>query len=115
MASWVTSLIVKVLQISRKYWRCALVSSCAFPQNWFACTILMRASLSSNPLSPTLTVGLVRILAVVGAENSQGVLLAMASNSGVKLRLIWLSSYSKAETFLSLALVLLINASGSSM
>ena len=36
---------------------------------------------------------------------------AMASNSGVKLRLIWLSSEFKAETFLSLALVLLSNAS----
>ena len=42
------------------------------------------------------------------------VLSAMASKSGVKLCLIWLSSNSKAETFLSLALVLLINASRSS-
>ena len=74
----------------------------------------MRTGLSSNPLSPTLTVGLVRMLAVVGAENSQRVLLAMASNSGVKLLLIWLSSDYKAEHFFSLALVLLINASGSS-
>jgi hypothetical protein len=39
----------------------------------------------------------------------------MASNSGVKLHLIWLSSKIKGETFLSLALVLLINASGSLM
>ena len=76
--------------------------------------MLMRAGLSSNLLSPTLTVGLIQILAVVGAENSWRVLLAMASNSSVKLRLIWLSFDSKAETFLSLALVLLINASGSS-
>ena len=66
----------------------------------------MRAGLSSNPLSPTLTIGVVRMFAVVGVENSQGVLSAMASNFGVKLRLIWLSSDSKAETFLSLALVL---------
>ena len=65
--------------------------------------------MSSSPLSPTLTVGPLRMLAVVGAENSQRVLLAMASNLGVKLRLIWLSSDFKARTFLSLALVLLIN------
>jgi len=76
--------------------------------------MLMRAGLSSNRLSPTLTVGLVRMLVVVGAENSQRVLLAMASNSGVKLHLIRLFSDSEAETFLSLALVLLINALGSS-
>ena len=115
MASWVTPLMVKVLQISRKCWRCALASSCAFPQNWFACTILMRVGLSSNPLSSMLTIGLVRILTVVGAEKSWRVLLAMASNSGVKLLLIWLSSDYKAEHFFSLALVLLINAFGSSI
>ena len=74
----------------------------------------MRAGLSSNPLSQTSTVGPVRMLAVVGGENSRRVLSAIASNSGVKLRLIWLSFDSKAETFLSLALVLPINASGSS-
>ena len=74
----------------------------------------MRAGLSSNPLSSTLTVGPIRMLAVVGAENSRRVLSAMALNSGVKLRLIWLSSDNKAETFLSLAFVLLSNASRSS-
>jgi len=67
--------------------------------------MLMRADLSLNPLSPTLTIGPVQKLAVVGAENSRRVLLAIASNSGVKLHLIWLSSDSKAKTFLSLALV----------
>ena len=67
--------------------------------------MLMRDGLSSNPLSPTLTVGPVWMLAVVGAENSRRVLSAIASNLGVKLHLIWLSSNSKAETFLSLALV----------
>ena len=113
MVSWVTPLMVKVVQISRKCWRCALTSSCAFLQNWLACTMLMRVGLSSNPLSPTLTVSPVRMLAVVEAENSPRVLLDMASNSGVKLRLIWLSSNFKARTFLSLALVLLINASRS--
>jgi hypothetical protein len=112
MASLVTPLMVKVLQISRKCWRSALASSCAFPQNWLAYTMLMRAGLSSNPLSFTLTVGLVRMLAVVGEDNSQRVLSAMASKTGVKLRLVWLSSDYKVETFLSLALVLLINASG---
>ena len=70
---------------------------------------------SSNLLSPTLTIGLVRMLAVVRAENSRRVLSAMASNTSVKFCLIYWSSDSKAETFLSLALVLLINASGSSM
>ena len=74
----------------------------------------MRAGLSSNPLSPTLTVGLVWMLAVVRAENSWRVLSAMASKSDVKLYLIWLSFASEAETFLSLALVLLINVFGSS-
>ena len=59
-------------------------------------------------------VGPVWMLAVVGVENSRRVLLAMASNSGVKLLLIWLSSDFKAGTFLSLALVLLINVSGCS-
>ena len=96
MASCVTPLMVKVLQISRKCWRCALAYSCAFPQNWFACTMLMRAGLSSNPLSPKLTVGPVRMLAIVGEENSRRVLLVMASNFGVKLLLIWLSSDFKA-------------------
>ena len=70
--------------------------------------MLMRAGLSSNPLSLILTVGLVWMLAVVRVENSGRVLLAMASNSGVKLHLIRLSSDFKAGTFLSLALVLLI-------
>jgi hypothetical protein len=63
----VTPFIVKVLQISKK---CALASSCAFPENWLAYTILMSAGMSSNPFSPTLTSGPVQILAVVGAENS---------------------------------------------
>jgi hypothetical protein len=65
-------------------------------------------------LSLTLTFGPIRMLAVVRAENSRRVLSVMASNSGVKLCLIYLSSDSEAETFLSLALVLLIKAFGSS-
>jgi hypothetical protein len=55
------------------------------------------------------------MLPIVGAENSQRFLLAMASNFGVKLHLIWLSSNSKADTHLSLALVLLSSTSGSSL
>ena len=70
----------------------------SFHTNWLAFTMLMRAGLSSNPLSPTLTVGPVWMLVVVGAENSWRVLLAMATNLGVKLRLIWLSSDFKAES-----------------
>ena len=76
--------------------------------------MLMTADLSSKALSPMLIAGPVRMLPVVGAENSQRVLLAMDSKNGVKLGLVWLSSDSKAETFLSLALVLLINTSGTS-
>jgi hypothetical protein len=75
----------------------------------------MSAGLSSNPFSLTLTSDPVQMLAVVGAENSRRLLLAMASNYGVKICLIRLSSDSKADTLLSLALVLLSSASGSSM
>ena len=77
--------------------------------------MLTRAGLSSKALSLMLIAGPVRMLDVVGVENSRRVLLAMASKTGVKLRLVWLSSDSKAETFLSLALVLLPNASRFSM
>jgi hypothetical protein len=111
----VTPLIVTVLQIFKKCWRCALASSCAFIENWLACIILMSVGLSLNPSSPTLTLGPVWMLAVVGAENSRRLLLAMASNSGVKLHLIRLSSNSKADILLSLALVLLSSSSRSSM
>jgi hypothetical protein len=62
-----------------------------------------------------LTIGPVQMLAIVRAENSQRVLSAMASKIGVKLHLVWLSSKYKAKTFLSLALLLLINAYGSLM
>jgi hypothetical protein len=55
-----------------------------------------------------LTSGLVRMLAVVGAENSRRVLLAMALNYVVKL-LIRLSSDGRTRTFLCLALVTLLD------
>jgi hypothetical protein len=77
--------------------------------------MLMGTGISSKALSQMLIAGPVRMLAVVGAENSRSVLSAMASNSYVKLRLVRLSSKVDARTFLSLALVLLINSSGSSM
>jgi len=86
MASLGTSDIVNVLQISRKYWRWALASSCAFPQNWLACTMFMSLGLSSKLWSIS-TIGPVRMLSVVGAENSQIDLFAMASNSVDKFRM----------------------------
>jgi hypothetical protein len=78
--------------------------------------MLIKAGLSSNPSSPTLTAGLVLVLAVVGAENSQRVLLVIASNNGVKLLLGWSSSDKVVGDFffLSLALACQIISSGSS-
>jgi hypothetical protein len=77
--------------------------------------MLMSVGLSSKALSPMLIVGLVRMLAVVGVENSRRVLSAITLKTSVKLHLAWLSSYSKAETLLSLTLFLLNNACGSLM
>jgi hypothetical protein len=56
------------------------------------------------------------MLAVVGAENSQRVLLAIASNSGVKLLLGWSSSDKVVGGFffLSFTLAFLIISLGSS-
>jgi len=68
MASLSTPLMVNVLHVSIKCWRWVLASSCAFTQNWLACTILIKAGLSSNPSSPTSTAGLVLVLVVVGAS-----------------------------------------------
>jgi len=50
--------------------------------------MLMRAGLSSKALSPMLIAGLVWMFTVVGVENSWRVLSAMASKTGVKLRLV---------------------------
>ena len=44
----------------------------------------MRACLSSNPFSPVLIVGPVRMFAVAGAENSHSVFSAMFSNTGAR-------------------------------
>jgi hypothetical protein len=49
----------------------------------------MRASLSLNELSHVLTFGPVRMFAVLGAENSQRVLLAITSETGVELPPDW--------------------------
>jgi hypothetical protein len=126
MASLETSLMVKVLQISKKCWRLALASSCAFPQNWLACAMLINAGFSSKFCSIS-AAGLVRMLAVVGAKNSLSDLSAMASNSDVKFRTM-LGQPSKSEsgasswdddvsawTLFSLALSLLNSNSGFSM
>jgi hypothetical protein len=85
--------------------------------------MLINACFSSKFCSIS-AIGLVRMLAVVGAENSQSDLFAIASNSGVKFRTMlgWPSeSESGASswdddvstwTLFSLALALLNNNSG---
>jgi len=111
--------MVNVLQISRKCWRWALASSCAFPQNWLACTKLMSPGLSSK-LQSMSTTGPVWMLSVVGAENSRNDLFAMTSNSEDKFRMklrrsSWLDEalcWSVDDVFLSLALVFLIMLRG---
>ena len=113
MASWVTPLMVKVLQISKSV--TYVHSHLHVP---FHKTDLLHhvdeGWLELKSIVSNINYWSSTMLVVVGAENSWRVLLAIASKIGVKLRLVWLSSSSKARTFLSLALVLLINASGSS-
>ena len=46
--------------------------------------MVMRAGLSSNPFSPVLTAGPVRMFAVVGTENSRSVFSAISSNIGAR-------------------------------
>jgi hypothetical protein len=70
-----------VLPISRKSYRRALESSCAFPLNGVACTMLMRHGLSSNFESLVSSSSPVRMFSVLGAENSRIVLLAIASKT----------------------------------
>jgi hypothetical protein len=57
------------------------------------------------------TGGLVWMLAVVGTKNSQNVLLAIASKTGVRLLLRLLSSNTKIDTLLSFSLVFLVGLS----
>ena len=78
-----------VLLISRKFWRWALASSCAFPLNGVACTMLMRLGLSSNSRLLVLSVGPVRMFLVLRAENSRRVFSVIASETGVELPLDW--------------------------
>jgi hypothetical protein len=87
MMSWATFLITTVLLISRKFWRWAQASSCAFPLNGVACTMLMRLGLSSNSRLLVLSVGPVRMFSVLGAENSRRVLSAIASETSVEFPL----------------------------
>ena len=49
--------------------------------------MLMRLGLSSNSRLSVLSVGLVQMFLVLGAENSRRVLLAIASETGVKFPL----------------------------
>ena len=71
----------------RPWW--ALASSCAFPLNGVACTMLMRLSLSSNSRLLVLSVGPVRMFSVLGAENSRRVFSAIASRTGVEPPFDW--------------------------
>ena len=90
--SWGTFLMMIVLPISKKFWRWALASSCAFPLSSVACTMLMRLGMSSNSRLLVWSVGPVRMFSVLGAENSRSVLLAIASETGVELSLCWFDS-----------------------
>jgi hypothetical protein len=76
-----------MLPISRKFCKCALASSCTFPLNRVACTILMRLGLSSNSRLFVSSAGPVQIFLTVGAENSHRGFVAIASGIGDKLLL----------------------------
>ena len=64
----VTPLMAVVPRTSRKSWRCALASSCAFPQNVLACTMVMSDVLISKSTSSTSTLGPIVIWATKGAK-----------------------------------------------
>jgi hypothetical protein len=81
-----------VLLISRKSWRWALASSCAFSLNGVAYTMLMRLGLSSNSRLLVLSVGLVRMFVMLRTVNSHSVFLVIASKTGVELLLDWFNS-----------------------
>jgi hypothetical protein len=76
-----------VLPISRKFCKYVLASSCTFPLNRVAYTILMRLGLSSNSRLFIFSTGPVRIFSIVGAENSHRVFVAIASGISDKLLL----------------------------
>jgi hypothetical protein len=78
--------------------------------------MLIKAGFSSKALSLISTTGPVRMLTVVGAENSRSVLLAMTSNSSVKLCLIVESSETEGDrVFQRLDLALMNSISKLSM
>ena len=84
MTSLSSLLMWIVLPISKKFCKCALASSCAFPLNCVAYTKLMRLDLSSNSGTPpsTANLGPVGIFSRLGAENSCRVFCAIASAIG---------------------------------
>ena len=83
MTSLSTPLMWIVLPISKKFCKCALASSCAFPLNYVACTKLMRLDLSSNSGAPSSSVNLgpVGMFSRLGAQNSRRVFCAIAIGS----------------------------------
>jgi hypothetical protein len=74
-----------VLPISKKFYKCALASSCTFPLNWVACTILMRLDLSLNSRFSISSARPMQIFSTLGAENSRRVLAVIASEIGDEL------------------------------
>ena len=77
MISCVTPLMTMVSHSSKKCCRCAFAFSLGKPQNWFACTMVMRLMRSSKFLAPILTAGPIGMLATVGTEYSCSVLSVM--------------------------------------
>ena len=68
MLAGVTSLMMIVSHSSRKCCKCALASLLGKPQNWFACTIVMRLVRSSKFLVLVLIVGPTSTLATMRVE-----------------------------------------------
>jgi len=79
--------MIIVLLIFRKSYKCALASSCTFPLNWVAYTMLMRLGLSSNSRFIVSSAGPVQIFSMLGAVNSCRVFSTMASRTSGELLL----------------------------
>jgi hypothetical protein len=60
-----------VLHTSKKCWRCAFASSCGFPLNVLACTIVISDGLISKSTSSTSTLGPMVTWATDGDEKSE--------------------------------------------
>ena len=71
------SLMTMALVISRKFCRCAVVSSCAFPLNSVVFTMLMGLGLSSNSKSLVSNVGPMWIFSMLRIENFHRALLSI--------------------------------------